>query len=154
MKINCDYCGAQIDTDRYDTCPNCGAGFDRDRELMKEKEKLDKADDLLLEQRRLEIERLRLENEKLRQSGEPTKKGVPAGCMVVLGALAALGVLFIVIMCFAFAEADDSAEAAASGTVKSASPLESISITIDPAPVSIPEIPDFSEWDINAATAE
>lgn len=31
-KINCDYCGATIDTSREKVCPNCGAEYKNDRE--------------------------------------------------------------------------------------------------------------------------
>lgn len=146
MKINCDYCGAQIDTDKYDTCPNCGGGFDRDRELMQEKEKLSKVDDLYLEKKKLENERLRIENEKLRQASEQKKSSLPAGCMIVLGMLAALGVLFIVIMIFALSEPDE--KPADSTQAVTAVPRQSISISISLDPIEIPEIPEINIPDI------
>lgn len=36
MKIYCDYCGTQIDTDTNITCPNCGAAYSNDDELKTE----------------------------------------------------------------------------------------------------------------------
>ena len=35
MKIYCDYCGTQIDTDKNNNCPNCGASFADNERLKK-----------------------------------------------------------------------------------------------------------------------
>ncbi len=35
MKIYCDYCGTQIDTDKNNNCPNCGASFADNEGLKK-----------------------------------------------------------------------------------------------------------------------
>ena len=36
MKLYCDYCGSQIDTDKDITCPHCGAAYAQDAELKAE----------------------------------------------------------------------------------------------------------------------
>lgn len=36
MKLYCDYCGSQIDTEKDITCPHCGAGYAQDAELKAE----------------------------------------------------------------------------------------------------------------------
>ena len=146
MKINCDYCGAQIDTDKYDTCPNCGGGFDRDRELLKEKEKLNRVDELYLEKKKLENERLRIENENLRKSGEQKKgsnamKALGIGCAVPL---AMLGILFVIIMIIVIYE-DETGSAKKTSATEPPSPRITGSITISIDPVSMPEIPEIPE---------
>ena len=39
MKIYCDYCGTQIDTDKDITCPHCGAAYAHDAELKAEQKR-------------------------------------------------------------------------------------------------------------------
>lgn len=39
MKINCDYCGASIDTSKNKVCPHCGASYADDQELINNKKK-------------------------------------------------------------------------------------------------------------------
>ncbi|MBQ9483364.1 MAG: zinc ribbon domain-containing protein [Ruminiclostridium sp.] len=39
MKIYCDYCGTQIDTDTNITCPHCGASYANDDELKTEQKR-------------------------------------------------------------------------------------------------------------------
>ena len=36
MKLYCDYCGSQIDTEKDITCPHCGAAYAQDTELKAE----------------------------------------------------------------------------------------------------------------------
>ncbi len=142
MKINCDYCGAQIDTDKYDTCPNCGGAFSRDREVIKEKEKLNKADELFFETKQLENERLRIENEKLRQNTGGGRTAVPSGCLVGLVTLAVIGVLFIILMIYIIAD-EESSEKNGSGTKHSISVSTKYSISMEP--INIPDIPDIPD---------
>jgi|GEM_PF-6885060 len=39
MKLYCDYCGSQIDTDKDITCPHCGAAYAQDAELKAEQKR-------------------------------------------------------------------------------------------------------------------
>lgn len=39
MKLYCDYCGSQIDTEKDATCPHCGAGYAWDAELRAEQKR-------------------------------------------------------------------------------------------------------------------
>ena len=146
MKINCDYCGGQIDTDKYDTCPNCGAGFDRDREMLKEKEKLDKADELLLKQKELENERLRLENENMRRQNvvsdkDKVKQAVKFGCALPL---IIFGIFFVIMMvCIITDDETGNGREAEAATQPASRITGSFTISIDP--ISIPEIPEIPE---------
>ena len=60
MKINCEYCGAAIDTDIHSTCPNCGGSYQHNADLIKYKhqEEEDREDRKRLEQLR-ETERIK-----------------------------------------------------------------------------------------------
>lgn len=141
MKINCDYCGAQIDTDKYGTCPNCGGSYGADPELLKAQAKKDRLDDLDVEKKRLENERLRIENENLRKQGGGSDKlkAVKYGCGVPL---VLLGIIFIIIIVIVMFEEETGTGAKAAATEQPA-PRITGSFTISLDPISIPDIPDI-----------
>lgn len=74
MIINCDYCGASIDINKYKICPHCGASFNEDQEYQTFKEREEQIEELKFkslqetqEQQKkineLEIEKKKAENE-------------------------------------------------------------------------------------------
>lgn len=159
MKINCDYCGAQIDTDRFDTCPNCGGVYSRDPEVLAEKAKLARADELFLEQKQLENDRMRLENTQM--NTENNHKAASAGCLGAIVVVAILGVIFFMLMVFAIADealggnsSGGSSPISTSRTARTEEPEVretkqiNIKYTISMEPISIPEIPEISIPDI------
>lgn len=80
MRIQCEYCGALIDVKEDDTCPNCGATFDKNSRLHdmmqeeKESARLKKEEmQLKLESQRLQNEKTRVENEIRRQKVKRTR---------------------------------------------------------------------------------
>ena len=138
MKINCDYCGSQFDTDQYDTCPSCGGIYSRDKEVLTEKEKLDKADELFMQQRELENERLRIENERLRNSGTKTSA---KGCVISFMFLIIAAVLLIILALIA-SESESKEKNKEPDTGKATVTTHRIDLTysISMTPIEIPEI--------------
>ena len=67
MKLYCDYCGTQIDTEIHANCPNCGGSYMNDEELRNELEKQRRLDALQLRQNELKTDFMELENERIRR---------------------------------------------------------------------------------------
>ncbi len=161
MKINCDYCGSQFDTDIHDTCPNCGGIYSHDPEVLAEKAKLARADELFMEQKQLENDRMRLENNQINDANK--NKAASAGCMVIVLMVALIGIAFFVLFVAAFTETLNEEMGGSRGaTVVSTSRPSSteepevsetrqinISYTISMDPISIPEIPEINIPDIS-----
>ena len=156
MKINCDYCGAMIDTDKYRTCPNCGGAYGNDQEVLKEKAKLDRADDLYFQKKELENDRMRIENNTMANSSI-------AGSKTVQTAAKAMGigcVMPIIVICISFAiiiifaVAAVLSESTYSGSSKKARETTArSSITVKPIEmpdISVPEIPEITLPQIEA----
>ncbi|MCR4779582.1 MAG: hypothetical protein K5876_00655 [Ruminiclostridium sp.] len=139
MKINCDYCGSQFDTDRYDTCPSCGAPYSRDREVIAEKEKLNQADELFMKQRELENERLRLENERLR--GTPAANPQAKGCLYAGLAIFVAGLILLGLMIADMSATDEDLRGQTDGTA-----AKSYTVSMEPIElpeISVPSVPDI-----------
>ena len=163
MKINCDYCGAQIDTDKSDTCPNCGGIYSHDPEVLAEKAKLARADELFIEQKQLENDRLRLENTQLDNANK--NRAASASCLGIAVILGAIGLIFFMLMVLAILEGEDDSGTRKAGSrnlpvstsqaVRTEEPEVaetkriSISYTISLDPINIPEIPEISIPDIS-----
>jgi len=160
MKIYCDYCGSQFDTEQYRTCPHCGGTYSKDKEILEEKAKLDKADELFMEQKALENERMRLENNRLETT--QTNNAGSQGCLIGIIAIGAIGTIFFILMILAMM--DDawnttekkvySTEYPASVTTRITQPespeapdIPKITISMDP--IKIPEIPEINIPDIS-----
>ena len=142
MKIYCDYCGAQIDTDKNATCPSCGGSYSNDRELLEEKVRLEKLNGLDIEKRQLEIERMRLENDALKNKGRQNK-ALP-GCLIpVVIILCLLGVLFISIFVFAVIDEETRPQEKSNTSERT-----KISYSVSMTPVELPEIPEINIPDI------
>lgn len=75
MKIYCDYCGTQINTDIHKNCPNCGGSYSGDEELIAAQSRQNRLDDLEVENKRLDTERKRLQNEQVKQDMQSKKSG-------------------------------------------------------------------------------
>ena len=74
MKIYCDYCGTQIDTELHRNCPNCGGSYAGDEEIIKEQERLDKLNDLEIRREELRTDRMELENSSYMQKMRSEKE--------------------------------------------------------------------------------
>ena len=120
MKITCDYCGTLIDTDKYRSCPNCGGAYGNDHEVIKEKEKLDRADDLYFEKKELENDRIRIENKNLMTNSAANSKTVQnAAKFMSLGCLLpiiTICVTFVIVMIFAIAAVSSERKAESSSS--------------------------------------
>ena len=146
MKIYCDYCGAQIDTAKNPTCPNCGGSYASDKELLDEKARVEKLNGIDLEKRQLEVERMKLENEKLRR-GRNTNNAAK-GCLVpIIVALCLFGVLFITILMFVIIEEETGSKSSKTTTATSKT-----GYAISMEPVEMPDIPDIKVPDIKVTT--
>lgn len=77
MIINCDYCGTNIDTQKYKVCPTCGAAYNDDQEYKENKKRQSELKDLKLKQikenhahqekiKEIELEQKRLDTENQR----------------------------------------------------------------------------------------
>ncbi len=95
MKIYCDYCGTQIDTDKDITCPHCGAAYADDDELKTEQKRQERQlllGDLDEKMHRIQEQEIMKEFEKHRK-----EKNLELIGKVIVGALS-LG-LAIYVMC-------------------------------------------------------
>ena len=151
MKINCDYCGALIDTDKYRTCPNCGGAYGNDHEVIKEKEKLDRADDLYFQKKELENDRMRIENKNLMTNSAANSKTVQnAAKFMSLGCLMpiiTICITFVIIIVFAVMAVASERKTGSSSSKKAKETTTHSSISIEPIEmpdISIPEIPEIT----------
>lgn len=55
MKIFCDYCGCNFDTNENDFCPSCGAPYSNDKEITLAKEQQSKLAQLIIKEKELEL---------------------------------------------------------------------------------------------------
>ena len=74
MRIQCEYCGALIDVKEDDTCPNCGATFDKNSRLHDMMQEEKESSRLKKEEIQLKLESQRLQNEKTRFENELRRK--------------------------------------------------------------------------------
>lgn len=68
MRLTCDFCGALIDTNKDNTCPNCGAAYSRDNELERELKREERDKDLNIEKQEVDLEAKKIQNEKQRMT--------------------------------------------------------------------------------------
>ena len=151
MKITCDYCGTLIDTDKYSACPNCGGAYGNDQEVISEKEKLNRADDLYFQKKELENDRMRIENNNMIKNSvagsktvQTAAKAMGIGCVMPIIVVC---VTFAIVMIFAIAavSSEKKAESSSSKREKEATTHSSISIEpVEMPDISIPEIPEIS----------
>ncbi len=143
MKIYCDFCGAQIETSVDKTCPNCGGYYSHDKELLNERERVKRLNEIEEERRRLEAERMRLENQNMADMQNLRKRMSP-GCLGMLVAMAIMGVFFVLmIICIFLEEAENSGAGTAAADAK-----PRVSYTISMEPIDVPEIPEIVLPDI------
>ena len=134
MKIYCDFCGSQIETSTDKTCPNCGGYYSTDRELLDEKERVKRLNELDAEKKKLELE-------QLRQAG--SGKTPAKGCLFfAIGTFAVIGALFVILLIFIIAE-DEAENKNGRPAETSALTRSSYSVSLDP--VNVPEIPEVPE---------
>lgn len=57
MILTCEYCGAELDTDKDDVCPFCGGTFQNNKDYLENKAREEEADRLNVEQKKLDIEK-------------------------------------------------------------------------------------------------
>ncbi len=161
MKIYCDFCGAQIETTVNKSCPNCGGYYSSDRELLDEKERVKKLNELDMEKRKLELENLRLENSRLGKEGQKQGSSAAKGCLIgVVTGLSLLGIVFVIIMIFVFSDISSdknrekvpdttrmsfkvSIDTAGMPDIPDVSIPEVPEITVTVADISVPEVPDI-----------
>lgn len=150
MKIYCDYCGSQIETAEHSTCPHCGAAYANDKDLLEERERVRRLNELDEQQRQLELERQKLENQKNNvfnvNNSKLANRGAQ-GCLAgIIVGLCFFGLFFIFMMICIFA---DEASGMRTATTNAAETTRaSISYTIDPEPIELPDIPEIDVPDI------
>lgn len=146
MKIYCDFCGAQIETSVNKTCPNCGGYYSNDSELLEEKERVKRLNELDMEKKELEIERIRLENKQIAPQRWSPNKTAKMGCLlpVVIG-LAILGIFFVMIILGVTFEAISEGGSEASENTTAQTSRISVSYSFSMEPINIPEIPEVPE---------
>lgn len=158
MIIYCDYCGAQIDTEKYRTCPSCGSSYANDEELKAHQDRQNKLDDLNVRKKELEIDRMEIENDALRnrsvqsaQQASPNKRQISIGCLIPMILFAIFGVFFVVmIICV---ELDPKYSSDKGKETEQSNKIANITYTlskIDMPDINIPDI-DMSSLDTTSA---
>ena len=143
MKIYCDYCGTQIETSIHKNCPNCGGSYGTDEELLRERERVKKLNELDMEKKELDLERMRIENQNLAAGAPAQKMSAAKGCLIaVITLLVIFGALFVMILAFVIA---DSSSGTKENERKEKETHTSISYTINMDDISMPEIPEIPE---------
>lgn len=62
MILTCEYCGAELETEIDDVCPRCGATFENNREYLKKKARAEEAEQLDMEQKKIDLEKQKQAN--------------------------------------------------------------------------------------------
>lgn len=96
MFINCDYCGASIDINKYKVCPHCGASYENDQELLSNKKHQEELNQIQLEQQKAKLEEQKIKNKKTEKSIE-NKKSSSAFRTVFLMLILIFGIGFMYI---------------------------------------------------------
>lgn len=96
MVISCDYCGANIDTNKYKVCPHCGASYAEDKELIENKNKEKELKEIKIKQQQEKLEEQRIKNEKLKKEIKNNKKTSPFSIIIIL-ILLMFGISFLYI---------------------------------------------------------
>ena len=137
MKIYCEHCGTQIDTDKCLNCPSCGAPYANNEEFLKQQRLNNDLKELDVKQRRLRVEQMELDNQERR-----SKKKNQLGClfMPVVAFLSLLGVVFLIVMIFVIAS-DEAEEASQAETSR-----KSISYSVSIEPINMPDIPEITNY--------
>jgi hypothetical protein len=153
MKIYCDFCGSQIETTENKTCPHCGGYYSHDKELLDEKERVKKLNELEMEKQQLDIERMRLENQKNDpfniNNSKLANRGAK-GCLAgVIAGLCIFGIFFILMLICVFAEEAGDSSSSKMSAATTAVPRTSISVSYSLDPIEIPKIPEIPEININ-----
>jgi len=87
MKIFCDYCGNQYDTDKNSTCPACGGGYEYDEEAGRPETAVERKYRLMEERQEAEKqEKFRTRQAEL----DGQVKKIKTGCLIVIIVIAAL----------------------------------------------------------------
>ena len=79
MKIFCDYCGNQFDTDKNAVCPSCGAIYDGDAEI---KEAILKKEQEEMYRRQREEFVMREQQARLQKNRETSRRIIGIGCLL------------------------------------------------------------------------
>lgn len=88
MKISCEYCGTQFETEVAHICPNCGASFDKNRIVEEKRTAENTKSRIEMERKRVELENRKIETERNRntlhfmQQGIEVAKAVKIGCAI------------------------------------------------------------------------
>ena len=142
MKIYCDFCGSQIETSTDKTCPNCGGYYSTDRELLDEKERVKRLNELDMQKKELELEQLRQKsgNTGSTDSGKISGK---TGCLFVfIISLVIFGALFVMFLAYLISDSETERK---NGKPAETSALTRSSYSISLDPIDVPEIPEVPE---------
>ena len=87
MKIFCDYCGCNFDTNENDFCPSCGAPYSNDKEITLAKEQQSKLAQLKIKEKELELKK----SERTRSGSRITALIISMLVVVAVAAVSATG---------------------------------------------------------------
>ncbi len=154
MKIYCDFCGSQIETTENKTCPHCGGYYFQDKDLLDERERVKRLNELDEEKKRLENERMRLENTNIANTHDKKQTAMKAGCLGLLVALSIFGIFFILMIVCIFADeagaqSPERHEKATTTAVTAIDPSFSVSYSFSMDPIEVPKIPEITVPKIN-----
>lgn len=106
MKIICEYCGTQFDTQGVKVCPNCGASFANNRVLETKILHENKKTQLELEKKAVELEQCKIENARKRsmlqqeQQSARAAKVLKIGCVIPVICVALIFIIGVIVSIF------------------------------------------------------
>ena len=103
MKIFCDYCGNQFETEGNSTCPSCGASYDGDIEIKNAAIKKAREDEMKRRQENMELSERQAKLESMKTLSKNTKAGIKLvgiGCLlpVIAGVLCFIVIFTIAVI--------------------------------------------------------
>lgn len=98
MKITCEYCGVQFDTDTAKVCPGCSAAFDDNRIIEQRADADSKLTQMEVEKERLEVERRKIEAARAHARLQMEQKNERSINMIRLGCAIPLVIICVLIM--------------------------------------------------------
>lgn len=110
MDIFCDFCGAQFDTQKNSTCPNCGGAFSHDSEVKSASEKQKKLDELDVRNREMDLKEreAKLEQQKAEHDIKKIRKNSKT-TVVFIGVIAVIMLALMIFMMSGVAGTDAAA---------------------------------------------
>lgn len=96
MKIFCDYCGSKFDTEGKQNCPNCGASFSHDEEILKAADQENRIRELKIKEKELDLKKAESENDNSIKIKIKNTKGSRAATIIIFMVVAFSLILVVI----------------------------------------------------------